>query len=122
MIRQAQLNSPFSLASEYSLAAARAEFNRKAETEIFARKRFNPEKMSSRIPATENEVESLSNKVIVGPLAADARPLPKLLNGIRLRRAPFTYSFCNLELQGVAAYSRPQAEPAIFGPRRASNI
>jgi Ca-activated chloride channel family protein len=47
--------------------------------------------------------------------------VPNLLTGLCLKKAPFAYSFCNLDLHPITAYIRLNRVFAVFGPRRASN-
>lgn len=46
----------------------------------------------------------------------------KLLTGLPLSGLPSAYSFCNLELHAIAAYSGWNRGFQVFGPLRASNV
>src|SRR5271167_4567525 len=91
---------------------------------VFARNRFDPEKMSSGKSAQKTQVRSSRISMESAACTRPVQPFARSCQALDLPTvspAPITYTFCNLDLPQLAAYSHGNAESAFFGPQRASN-
>jgi hypothetical protein len=110
----------FSLASKCSRGGDHREIRTKNRDSSFCTETVQSGKNVLDNSRSRNRGTILAQYRACGAAHRCRQTSAKLLNGICLWHTPFAYSFCNLELQGVAAYSHAQAESAFFGPKRAS--